>query len=31
MTYRIYASIHWGTTKEAAEADCQRRLKEIGR
>ena len=31
MTYRIYASIHWGTTKEAAEQDRQRRLKEMGR
>ena len=27
----IYAEIHWGQGKEAAEADCQRRLREMGR
>ena len=28
---RIDAGIIWGQGKAAAEADCQRRLKEIGR
>ena len=28
---RIVASIHWGQGKEAAELDCQRRLREMGR
>lgn len=27
----IYAEIHWGQGKEIAEADCQRRLREMGR
>lgn len=28
---RIVAGIHWGQGKEAAELDCQRRLREMGR
>ena len=28
---RIHAGIIWGQGKDAAEADCQRRLKEMGR
>ena len=28
---RLYASIHWGQGKAAAELDCQRRLREMGR
>lgn len=31
MTYRFYAEIIWGKGKEAAEIDCQRRLREMGR
>lgn len=28
---RIYVEVHWGQGKSSAEADCQRRLKEMGR
>ena len=32
MTYRFYAEIIWQKGgKEAAELDCQRRLREMGR
>lgn len=31
MTYRFYADIIWGQPKEVAEADCERRLREMGR
>lgn len=31
LPLRIVAGIHWGQGKVAAELDCQRRLREMGR
>lgn len=31
MMKRIHVEIHWGQGKVAAELDCQRRLREMGR
>lgn len=31
MTYRFYADIIWRQDKATAQADCERRLREMGR